>query len=221
MGLTVPSCETEPGQWYAKMGKEGRMKIIGVTGGIGTGKSTLLGLLQKTYGAYIVETDKLAHELMSPGYSAYEQIVDAFGTGILTADDTIDRGKLGAIVFQNESSLKKLNEIVHPVVKEFILQDIQKKRKQQTAYYVIEAALLIEDGYEAICDELWYVYVEREERIRRLLAGRGGNREKWEQVMNNQASEDYYRSHCDVVIDNGKSMEETADRINELLCSKQ
>lgn len=194
------------------------MKIIGITGGIGTGKSTLLKLLKNDYGAYIVEADRLAHELMMPEGAAYKRIVRTFGTDILNEDGTINRESLGAIVFKREEALKQLNEIVHPAVKKYILEDIeQKKEREETPYYVIEAALLIEDGYQAICDELWYVYAEKEERIKRLLLGRGGNRQKWEQVIANQSPEAFYKAHCDVMIDNGQDLEKTANIVKELL----
>lgn len=194
------------------------MKIIGITGGIGTGKSTVLNLLKQEYHAYIVEADKLAHELMLPGEAVYHRITDIFGTDILNIDGTIDRNRLGAIVFKDADSLRKLNEVVHPAVKQYILQDMETKKKEgNVEYYVIEAALLIEDGYKTICDELWYIYVEREERIKRLIAGRGGSREKWEHVIGNQSSDDYYRMNCDYVVDNGGSFEHTINIVKELL----
>ena len=194
------------------------MKIIGITGGIGTGKSTVLNLLKQEYNAYIVEADRLAHELMLPGEAAYHQITDIFGTDILSTDGTIDSNRLGAIVFRDAEALRKLNAVIHPVVKQHILQDIEAKKKEGNAqYYVIEAALLIEDGYKTICDELWYIYTEREERIRRLIAGRGGSREKWEHVIGNQSSDDYYRMNCDYVVDNGRGFEYTINIVKELL----
>lgn len=194
------------------------MKIIGITGGIGTGKSTVLGILREKHKAYIVEADKLAHELMSPGGSAYREIVDVFGEEILADEGEIDRDRLGRLVFASPESLDRLNEIVHPAVKDFILRDIRRKEQENTTLlYVIEAALLIEDGYRAVCDELWYVYTEREERIRRLIAGRGGNREKWEQIMKNQSADEFYLANCDVVIDNGKSKEDTINVVKDLL----
>lgn len=198
--------------------KENHMKIIGITGGIGTGKSTVLSLLKQEYHAYIVEADKLAHELMLPGEAVYHRITDIFGTDILNIDGTIDRNRLGAIVFKDADSLRKLNEVVHPAVKQYILQDMETKKKEgNVEYYVIEAVLLIEDGYKTICDELWYIYVEREERIKRLIAGRGGSREKWEHVIGNQSSDDYYRMNCDYVVDNGSSFEHTINIVKELL----
>lgn len=194
------------------------MKIIGITGGIGTGKSTVLNFLKQEYNAYIVEADRLAHELMLPGEEAYRQITDIFGTAILSTDGTIDRNSLGTIVFGDAEALRKLNAVIHPAVKQYILQDIEARKKEgNVKYYVIEAALLIEDGYKTICDELWYIYTEREERIRRLIAGRGGSREKWENVIGNQSSDDYYRTNCDYVIDNGRGFEYTINIVKELL----
>lgn len=196
------------------------MRIIGITGGIGTGKSTVLHMMEREVGVYIVETDRLAHTLMEPGQKAYEKIVDTFGTQILLEDGTIDRTSLGKIVFGDAGKLEQLNAIVHPAVKEYIITDIAAKRKSgEVRFYVIEAALLIEDGYKAICDELWYIYVDREERIRRLIAGRGGDRAKYEAVMENQATEDYYMENCDVVIHNEESLEKTANVVKELLFS--
>ena len=196
------------------------MRIIGITGGIGTGKSTVLHMMEREAGVYIVETDRLAHTLMEPGQKAYEKIVDTFGTQILLEDGTIDRASLGKIVFGDAGKLEQLNAIVHPAVKEYIITDIATKRKSgEVRFYVIEAALLIEDGYKAICDELWYIYVDREERIRRLIAGRGGDRAKYEAVMENQATEDYYMENCDVVIHNEESLEKTANVVKELLFS--
>ena len=194
------------------------MKVIGITGGIGTGKSTILNILEKDYGAYIVETDKLAHQLMSLGEKAYQSIVETFGEDILCDDRTIDRGKLGAIVFNDKEQLSQLNQIVHPAVKQHILCDIESKNKQgNVEYYVVEAALLIEAGYKEICDEMWYIYASQDVRIRRLIDGRGGDENKWLQVIANQSSEEYYRSHCDVVVDNGNSIEKTLVMIKELL----
>lgn len=193
------------------------MRIIGITGGIGTGKSTVLKVMKEQFGAYVVEADRLAHQLMEPGEAAYRKIVDTFGTDILREDHTIDRGVLGGIVFQNSEALGQLNGIVHPAVKEYILLDIEKKRKEQTDYYVIEAALLIEDGYRSICDELWYIHTDREERLNRLMAGRGGGREKWEQVIASQSDETFYRDNCDIIIDNGTNLQNTINMVKDLL----
>lgn len=194
------------------------MRIIGITGGIGTGKSTILNILKTDYNAYIVETDKLAHSLMLPGEDAYKQIVKSFGTTILQEDGTINRQVLGNIVFHDKSALQRLNGIVHPAVKSYICDDIAfRKQEGVVDYYVIEAALLIEDGYKAICDELWYIYANQDVRLARLLAGRGGNEQKWMDVMVNQATDAYYQKHCDVTIDNSKDVENTILQVKQLL----
>ena len=193
------------------------MKVLGITGGIGSGKSEILRYLEER-GAYILEADSLAHKLMLPGERAYEKIVECFGEDILMPDKKIDRTKLGALVFNDKKALDKLNNIVHPTVKEFIRDDITKKKKLGSPnLYVIEAALLIQDGYKEICDEIWYIYVEREERIRRLISGRGGNAAKYEAIMDIQEQDSFYFENCNVVIDNNGTLEKTITRINELL----
>ena len=111
-----------------------------------------------------------------------------------------------------------LNAIVHPAVKRYIIADIEEKRRTgDVKLYVIEAALLIEDGYKAICDEIWYIYVEKEERIKRLIAGRGEKREKWEAVIENQSSDAFYKENCDQIVENGGDLHNTAERIRDLL----
>lgn len=193
------------------------MRVIGITGGIGTGKSTVLRIMEEM-GAYVLEADSLAHNLMEPGQPAYIRITEFFGSDIIREDGTIDRGRLGQLVFQNPEALERLNGIVHPAVKEFILRDIEEKKKSgKVRWYVIEAALLIEDGYRLVCDELWYIYAEKEVRIERLLSGRGGTREKWEQVMANQSADEFYRANCDVVIDNGNNLKKTINMVKDLL----
>lgn len=196
------------------------MKIIGITGGIGSGKSVVLNLLRKQYNAYVVETDILAHQLMKPGNQMYDRIVACFGKEIIGKDGTLDRNLLGNIVFHDEVKLKLLNRIVHPEVKNYIVSDIKiQKDKGEVSLYVIESAILIETGFKEICDEIWYIYVEKEERIRRLIEGRGGNRQKWLDVMKNQQNEEFYRSNCEHIVNNSENVEKTANIVNELLFS--
>ncbi|MGN0437969.1 MAG: dephospho-CoA kinase [Lachnospiraceae bacterium] len=196
------------------------MKVIGITGGIGSGKSVVLNLLKNEYRAHIVETDKLAHKLMEPGGELFDKIIDYFGKDIINEDGTLNREKLGNIVFRDEAKLKKLNNIVHPGVKSYIKNDIAHKNSQgNILLYVIESAILIETGLNRICDESWYIYVEKEERIRRLIKGRGACREKWLNVMENQQDEDFYQRNCEQVINNSGNLEQTANIVKELLSS--
>lgn len=192
--------------------------VIGITGGVGSGKSRILYDLQHKYGAYIIEADKLAHTLMEPGERIYEKITDFFGRDILSDVEpyNIDRKKLGDIVFNDSESLKALDSITHPLVKEKILEEI-KARGADTKILVIEAALLIQDGYKEICNEIWYVHVSRKERIRRLMAQRGYSEEKCMSIFDSQADDEYYIENSDIVIENEKAYEYTIEQINARL----
>lgn len=200
------------------------MRIIGITGGVGSGKSSVLYELQSQYQAYIIEADKLAHTLMQPGEKIYNAIIEAFGDSILSSKKPflIDRKKLGEIVFGNKEQLERLNRMVHPIVKEAIINEIACARKNGTIrLFVIEAALLIEDGYKEICDELWYVWVSKKTRIKRLMEQRNYSREQCLSIMQSQSSDDYYKNNTDVQIDNEKDFMYTSmqikARLNKLL----
>lgn len=194
------------------------MRVIGITGGIGAGKSTVLSVLKNDYQAYILEADKAAHLLMEPGQPVYQKILTAFPEILPDVSGRIDRNHLSTLVFQQPDRLKQLNRIVHPAVKTYILDQISICRSEETVeYFVIEAALLIEDGYTAICDEIWYVYASDTLRTERLMQSRGYSREKCEQIMHNQASDSFYRSHCTHTIENQSSISDTKKQIQELL----
>ena len=199
------------------------MLILGITGGVGSGKSKILYDLSKLYGAYIVETAKLAHTLMEPGQTVYQAVVEAFGTEILQAEEpyAIDRAKFAQIVFADKEKLAQLNALTHPAVKAWIRKDIEEKRKQDVKIYVIEAALLIQDGYKEICDEIWYIYVNEETRIKRLMKQRGYTEERCRAMFHSQEPESYYRKYADFTINNQLDYENSSkqlkDRLNILL----
>lgn len=194
------------------------MKVIGITGGIGSGKSMVLHLLKEQFHAITLEADKIAHMLMEPNGSTYNPIVTQFGKEILLENGAIDREKLGKVVFGNKEALEALNQIVHPRVKAYIIQEINA-HKEEAGLLVIEAALLLEDGYQTICDELWYVFARQEVRIQRLMSGRGYTKEKCISVMKNQAPDTFYMEHCDYTIDNSGDIEETGKQVKDLLKS--
>lgn len=199
------------------------MLILGITGGVGSGKSKILYDLSSLYGAYIVETDKLAHTLMEPEQTVYQAVVEAFGTEILQAEEpyAIDRAKFAQIVFADKEKLAQLNALTHPAVKAWIRKDIEEKRKQDVKIYVIEAALLIQDGYKEICDEIWYIYVDEETRIKRLMKQRGYTEERCRAMFHSQEPESYYRKYADFTINNQLDYENSSkqlkDRLNILL----
>jgi len=182
------------------------MKVIGITGGAGSGKTVILDYIEKKYGARVIQADLVGHAVMRPGNTCYDSIVEVFGMGVLAEDSTIDRSKLGRIVFADKELLEVLNRIIHPAVKEYIGREIEKERKKGNApFMVIEAALLIEDNYDAICDELWYIYASDEVRKERLKSSRGYSDSKIEDLFRNQLTEEEYRDNCQMVIDNSNS----------------
>jgi dephospho-CoA kinase len=178
------------------------MFILGLTGGIGAGKSLILHELETNYNSFICETDKLAHKLMKKGTEINAEITKAFGTGILKSDGDIDRYVLGSIVFADDKKLDTLNSIVHPGVKKYILSDIEEKRKLDIDIYVIEAALLIQDGYDKICDQIWNIWADRETRISRLMNNRGYSYEKCISVIDSQPDDDFYAKYTNLTIMN-------------------
>lgn len=193
------------------------MKIIGITGGVGSGKSRVLSYMETKYNAVICQADHVAWKLQEPGQKCYAQIVAYFGENILDEDGTINRGKLGQIVFANKEKLYKLNQIMHPAVKEYIVEWIQRERNDETAYFIIEAALLLEDDYSQICDEMWYIYSNESIRRDRLKSSRGYTDEKIDAIMASQLSEQIFRKECQIVIDNSEDFEDTCYQIEKAM----
>ena len=191
---------------------------IGITGGVGAGKSEILKYLKEKYKAVVIEADKVGHLLMEPGGACYYSIVEKFGSSILNGDQTINRTKLGKVVFADEALLKELNKIIHPRVKSHIVSEIAKERAyHRTNYFVVEAALLIEDHYDVVCDELWYIHTEESVRAKRLKEARGYDDEKIASICANQKSPEEFRSACQVEIDNSGNLADTCRQIDEQL----
>lgn len=196
------------------------MKVIGITGGVGSGKSVVMNLLKEEYNAYLIFSDNVAHELMQVGGINYKAIIDAF-PDVKNEDESINRQKLGAIVFHDEEKLQQLNEITHPNVIEELKNRIKKvKEENRYSFIALEAALLIEDEYDMLYDELWYVYADKEVRMKRLEEGRGYTREKSISVIENQRSEKDFLEKCDKKIDNSFSLNEIKKELKNLLMSE-
>ena len=203
--------------------------VIGVTGGVGSGKSTILEYLEECYGARLILADDVARELQEPGRECYGLIVKEFGEGILKKGSAgifagnpalrpIDRAALAEIVFNDPEKLKLLNSMTHPQVRQEIEQRIATfYMMDNNALIVIEAALLIEAGYLEILDEMWAVTARKEIRIERLMASRGYSQEKCEDIMASQKTDEEYRRAVDFVIDNSGSTLETHAQIDERL----
>jgi dephospho-CoA kinase len=191
----------------------GNPKILGITGGVGCGKSTVLDFLEQEYQAQVIQADLVARQLMEPGQAVFQKVVEQFGEDILT-DGQINRPLLGQIVFQNEEKRILLNSLTHPAVKEEILRQIQESKAHLV---VIEAALLLEDHYDAICDEIWYIYASEPVRMERLMASRGYTKERCLDMFRSQLPENRFRSQCQRVIDNNGDMEKTRKQIRDAL----
>ena len=189
------------------------MKVIGVTGGVGAGKSEILNFIADNWNATVVEADEVGYLVMKPGKSCFAPIVELFGPGILQEDGTLDRTKIAEMVFEDKELLDKLNAIVHPAVKKYIRKAIEREKENETDFFIVEAALLIEDKYDEICDELWYIYADEETRTERLMKNRGYSEEKVKSIFANQLSEDEFSEHCDFEIDNSGDFEDTKEQI--------
>lgn len=196
----------------------GKMKMIGITGGVGSGKSEVLKVLKEDYHAHIIMADQVAHELMEPGKASYDGIRKAFGEEVLNEDGTIHRETLGKIVFQEKEKLEQLNSITHIAVDHEILKRISRiKKTERNPLIVCEAALLVGAEYESLFEQLWYVYAKEEIRYERLRNSRGYTDEKICQMMKNQKSEEEFQKAATHVIDNSGNLEETKRQIKDIL----
>lgn len=189
------------------------MKIISITGGVGSGKSEVLEILENEFDAKIIKADEVAHQLMEPGKKGYQHVIGALGDSFLNKDGSIDRKKLAALIFQNKDAVEKMNEIIHPMAWEEIFYEVNHSDKE---IIVVEAALY-DDEHNGMFDEIWYVYTSVQNRIRRLMESRGYSEEKCRGIMANQASEDDYRSFATRVLDNNGSIEDIKRQIASFL----
>ncbi len=192
---------------------EKQKRIIGITGGVGAGKSSVLEILKTKYGAKILLADLVAHELMEPGSEGLKRIVDALGNGFLKGDGSVDRKALADLLFRDPQALKQVNSIIHPMVWEYMKSSA---RESEQSLIVIEAAVF-DTAPAGLFDEIWYVYTSEENRIRRLMESRGYTREKCESIIKRQDPEAAYRKMADRVIDNNKTAKETEQQIKEIL----
>lgn len=198
------------------------MEFIGITGGAGAGKSEILKFIRREYPAYVLLADELAHELMLPGTDCFKEIQTAFRTeDIFSPQGELDKKKLAAVIFSDAGRRKEINDIVHPAVKREILKRAGQERESgKFSYFILEAALLIEEGYDKICDELWYIDASRQTRRRRLKETRGYSDAKIDAMFESQLSEEEYKTRCNVVIENNGSLEEAFCRIREAFADR-
>ena len=196
------------------------MKKIGITGGVGAGKTAILNYIAEKYDSYICKADEVAHDVEQKGEECYKELLDNFGSEILDADGNIDRDSFAEVIFSDNETLQAANDIIHPAVKKRILSLIQEQERKGTKYFILEAALLIEDGYKKILDEMWYIHASENIRRKRLIDSRGYSESKIDSIMMNQMREDEYRVNCDRIIVNNGDLQNAYSQIDELLGAK-
>ena len=196
------------------------MKIIGITGGIGGGKSSILNFISAHYIAEIYYADEIARELELPGTIVYDRLVSLFGNDILENDfdHVIDKKKFAHVIYSDKENLEKANMIIHPAVENYLNEKMRAAVKQhETELFFIEAALLIENGYNDIVDEMWYIYADDETRINRLMKDRGYTRKKAISIMESQLSDKDFRDNSDVIIDNSGDLDKALEQVKARL----
>ncbi len=186
--------------------------IIGVIGGVGSGKSTVLDYLEKQYGADIIKSDDVAKELMLPGKEIFQKVAEEFPE--VVDENGINKEKMATLIFNNEERRKEINSISHPAT----IQEIRKRMKESQAdIVVVESALLIGTGLEEECDEIWFVFCERDKRIKRLMESRGYSKEKSESIIDKQPTDEEYNLVADEFLDNSYAPVDTQEKIDIIL----
>ena len=191
------------------------MKIIGLTGGIGSGKSTVARFLAEQ-GAVIVDADKVGHEVLSANSEVKQQLIATFGSDIITNSGEIDRKKLGDIVFTNSEARARLNQTIHPAIHGTVKAQLEEYRQQGVAIVVIDAALLLDAGWTPLMDAVWVTVAPEATIIRRLRERTGLSEAESQARIQAQLSSAERIKHADVVIDTDCNLDELRLKIKEL-----
>jgi dephospho-CoA kinase len=194
---------------------KGKTNIIGITGGVGAGKSAILDHIRENYNARVIFSDNVANDIKKKGYPAYDELIRILGKDILDETGEIDKKKMAAAIFGDENLLTAVNNILHPAVNTFIINIIDSEReKGELDFVFVEAALLIENGYKRFVDELWYVYADEDTRRSRLKASRGYSDEKIDNIFDSQLDDKTFRENADFVIDNSGTLDDAKKQID-------
>lgn len=188
------------------------MRVIGLTGGIASGKSTVAKILEQL-GAAVIDADQLSREAVLPGMPAHAEIVAAFGDSILTGQGTIDRKRLAELVFTDDEARKRLEGITHPAIRKLAEARLSALREKKVPIAVYMAPLLFEAGVADRMDEVWVVYSDRETQIRRAMSRDGMSRHEVEQRLDAQMPIDEKVRRGTLVIENMGGIEELKDKV--------
>ena len=191
------------------------MIVIGVTGGIASGKSTVSRMLSEL-GAVVIDADKVGHEAFRPHTEAWRKVVAAFGKSILGQNEEIDRSKLSQLVFNDPKALKRLNRIMHPLMHRIVEQKIEALRHQGVEVVVLEATLLIEAKWTDLVDQVWVTIAPEAKVIERLCTQKGFTEEQAKARINSQTPISQRAKQADVVIRNDSDVDMLKKKVEEL-----
>lgn len=191
------------------------MKIIGITGGVGSGKSKVLQYLQKQPGVVVYEADQIARELQQSGTECFSSICNTFGDVVIGIDGELNRAILREKVFSDSKELLKLNQIVHPAVRQRVEYLIEEaKQRKDIKVFVLEAAILLEQHYGEMCHEIWYIYCDESIRMNRLQVSRNYTKEVFLDICSQQLSESQFRDYCTITIDNSYEEHDLEEKLS-------
>jgi len=192
------------------------LKIIGITGGIGSGKSTAAKVF-RAKGIDVIDADEISRNIVSKSDDVLSELVQTFGDSILGADQKLDRQKLAGVVFKDMDALKKLNKILHAQIAVEIKIQLKSLEKSGAKIAVIDVPLPVKDGFLGVCDEVWVMDADSETRIQRLMATRGYSREACLLRIKNQPTQEKYLALADKVFDNNGTEIELVQKVSEAI----
>lgn len=190
--------------------------VIGLTGGIASGKSTVSNMI-KEMGITVVDADQISRDVVEIGKPAYNQIVDVFGIDILQEDQTLDRGKLGALIFSDQKKREQLNKIVHPEVRKEMLQQVEEEKKQGAKLVVLDIPLLFESKLTYMVEKTILVYVDEQTQLERLMRRNNYTKKEAKLRIQSQHPLKEKRKLADEIIDNNGSVENTQIQLEAVL----
>ena len=192
------------------------MKRIGITGGVGAGKSQVLERLSSRWQVPVIHTDLVARAIMEPGQEGLRQVVEALGSSFLEPDGSLCRPALAKLIFEQPKARETVDRITHPLVWRLVQEELDRLENEGKAAAVVETALFDQEP-AAMFDELWYVWAPDEVRTSRLMESRGYSLDRCRSMMASQQGDEEFRRLADRIIDNSGSWEDTAARVDRLM----
>lgn len=192
--------------------------VLGITGGVGSGKSAVIKYFEER-GAFVILSDDVAKRISESEGPALDKIRELFkADNVLTSEGIMDRTKVAALIFNDENKKRALNDILHPATKEEIVRMISEVQKATPDRLILlESAIFFETGCDELVDKVLFVYTDESVRIERLMKDRGYSEEKCRSIMSKQMSAEELRNRCDFVVDNSGSLEDTIEQCENLI----